>query len=359
MPDSIAIVGFSDRTLPYLKDSAAQEIWTMNHHLFLDEHEPTEKRNLPRVDRLFELHRPDWFTRKEVTLSGEYLEWLKQPHDFPIYMIEAWPDMPSAIPFPREAVKHDLFKHLWRGTENEQEYYTSSAGLMLALAIHMGVPRIELYGIEMETDTEYADQKPAFEYMVGFANGRDIDVILHPKCSLCNATVYGYEGVPHVVRSRLGQLKITYNRLLKKWTQRQERLTQAFNADPENKDPKVHMEAEAWRAMYLGATIAIKTLEEMHDEYISAQNLEEKMSVTREQEDFFKGRTNMSRAAFDEIYNDGAGDIEQAKKAWLEYLDNRATMFAHDGAYQVYKVLRAETRLMKPDPTLQMQILEG
>lgn len=353
--NSVAIVGYANETLCFLKGSKADEIWTMNHHLYLDEKKTPENRDLPRVDRLFELHRPEWFTRKEVPDAIKYREWLGKEHPFPIYMLEKMPEFPSAILFPRQELKHDLFKHLWRGAENEVEYYTSSICLMIGFAIHLGVKRIEFYGVEMASDTEYADQKPAAEFIMGMAMGRGIDIYVHPKCALLKAAVYGYEGVPHVVRARLDYLKIHYQNLEKKATKRE--INDAKNyREGKEKNPWIAMKSEAVMMMHRGVLTAIDTLFLEHDEYVSAQFLEEKINSYTYQRGYFQAETNMVRAKFETRKADN--NLTEAQQLWDTYREKRATMFALDGAIQFFRKLREECRLQKPTHELTLNIVE-
>jgi hypothetical protein len=354
-PKSVAIVGYSNINLKYAKDSKADEIWTMNHHVFLQERMEDGKRDLFRCDRLFELHRPEWFTRKEIPDALLYRKWLQEPKPFPILMLEKMDEFPSAVDFPRDILKKELFSHLWRGDQNEIEYYTSSVSLMIAYAINLGVERIEFYGVEALSDTEYADQKPCIEFMVGMALGRGIDIVFHPTCALCNAQVYGYEGVPHIVQSRLTLLREQYLKLEKEAEAKAVAAKNAFNTGKEMDGPKA-MDAVDWYAMYSGAVKVIEILQSEHDEYISAQFLEEKHNLFKNEEEHFKGKANMAKAEAETLLKQK--NQPEAVKAWKDYQDLRASMMSFSGAIQVIKKLREECRLQRPDHHLMKLIVE-
>ena len=70
---------------------------------------------------------------------------------------------------------------------------TSSVAYAIALAIHRGYERIELYGAEMETNTEYGHQRQGVAFWVGVAVGKGIEVI-HKSDTFWNQPLYGYEG---------------------------------------------------------------------------------------------------------------------------------------------------------------------
>ena len=336
-----------------MKDSKADEIWTMNHHLYLDEQEPEALRNLPRgITRLFEVHKKDWFLRKEIPAAEKYWEWLQQPHPFPIYTIEPIPEIPAAVDYPREALRI-LFEHLWRG-DKQQEYYSSSVAMMFALAIYEGFDRIELYGIEMATGTEYADQRPGGEYWIGYANGRGIDVILHPRCHLCDAVVYGYEAVPHITKERMAALVAHYAGKSKEADEVAKAALQKFNSG-QTKDHREAMAAVAWNAMYLGAYQMLEVLIEQDGTYVSAQHLEEYENKKTLEAERFKADVNVLRAEYNLLtsFRKGSG---RSRKKWDEFIDARAHMYAYDGARQVVHLLREECKLRRPVHELRMQI---
>lgn len=70
--------------------------------------------------------------------------------------------------------------------------FTSTLAYMLALAIYEGFDRIEIYGCELETGTEYQFQRESFATWVGFARGRGI--VVDDKSNILRAPLYGYEG---------------------------------------------------------------------------------------------------------------------------------------------------------------------
>lgn len=354
-PKSVAIVGYSNINLKYAKESNTDELWTMNHHVFLQERTPEDKRDIFKCDRLFELHRPEWFTRKEVPDALLYRKWLQEEKPFPIYMLEQMDEFPSCVEFPRDELKHELFTHLWRGDQNEIEYYTSTVSLMIAFAIHLGVQRIEFYGVEALTDTEYADQKPCIEFMIGMAVGKGIDIVFHPTCSLCNAQVYGYEGVPHILHERLDSLLTHYLGLEKEANVIANKVVQDFNSGVEKDNDKA-MDAVDRSNMYGGAVNIIKVLQTEHDAYVSAQFLEEKYNLYKNEEEQFKGKANMAKAEAETLIKQNKK--REARKVWDRYQHDRGTMMAFSGAIQVLKKLREECRLMKPDHHLIKLIVE-
>ena len=128
---------------------------------------------------------------------GGHLEWLKR-YPGPIYQHKPLPELPNAVEYPLAAVAQTIGSNLYRldGEGNvtsavDEPYLTSSIAQELALAIHEGYEEIWLVGVDLNTDSEYAWQKPGVEYMLGLAAGRGIKVVLPDNCPLLTGGIYG------------------------------------------------------------------------------------------------------------------------------------------------------------------------
>lgn len=207
--DKVAIVGFSTnhRHLAPL-DDPAYEIWGMNNAYL----------HLKRADRWFELHSEDqygWDLRR----PGEHVEWLRR-FKGPLYLINARTDMPNSISYPYDDVIGCV-----------GPYLTSGPALMLGFAMLEGFRHISIFGIDLATHTEYADQKPGFEFLLGMAMGREITVELPQTCELLKGPVYGRgdvnPGGEHRTRKQFeGRLKALAKRKTEAMAQlRQQELT--------------------------------------------------------------------------------------------------------------------------------------
>ena len=91
---TVAIVGFaisSCSLAPYGDERV--EIWTLN--------EAHEQPWMKRADRWFQMHKRDFFEREENLFGKtEHLAWLKEEHDFPIYMQYVEEDVPASVRYP-------------------------------------------------------------------------------------------------------------------------------------------------------------------------------------------------------------------------------------------------------------------
>lgn len=184
----LEICGFcqSSRDLAHYDDPSIA-VWGLNRgYLFM-----------PRADAWFEMHGPHiygWEQRR----PGDHLAWLKA-FPGPVYMHRADPSIPNSVTYPLEAVAADIGPYVWRVGEKTplhdtttEPYLSSSIAMELALAIHLRqFEEIALYGIDLNTESEYIWQKPGVEFLCGVAVGRGIRIIVPDNCALLAGNIYG------------------------------------------------------------------------------------------------------------------------------------------------------------------------
>jgi hypothetical protein len=191
----IAIVGFaaSYREAPY--DDPSVEIWGMNELW----------KYLSRWDRWFELHPRGVFAKEGDRDQAAHVAWLQQLDGTkPVYMLEAHADIPGSVAYPLAA----MTAHFFPG--QDRPYFTSSIAFMLALAIAEQPDWIGLYGIDLASETEYANQRSAAEYFVGLARGRGIEVVIAKGSALLKSSaVYGYDQQPGQSQRVMGRPWLT------------------------------------------------------------------------------------------------------------------------------------------------------
>jgi hypothetical protein len=357
---TVAIVGFARSSLDALKETQADEIWTMNYgSKIIKDYLPSKaglvrpERSLPRIDRLFEIHKEEWIRRDEIPDNAEYWEWLKGEHDFPIYMQDVHPEVPCSVRYPFEAVKA-LFTNL-RRAEKSEVYLTSSFSFMLALAILEKFDRIEIHGVEMATDTEFGYQKPGGEFLIGYALARGIEVILRPSCALCNARIYAYEFVPHISDSRVAEIVTIYQAALAQKETEAQQAAAAFNTKKE-KDYHLVMNATALADGYRGAELVLRQISNEGKGFISRQTLELSLQPFIQKVENWKGKTNQLQAEFNYLHEHGKEKASRAK--WGEFLQARRAMYANDGAVQCLRNLINECDAKRVDHTIRVAISE-
>jgi len=173
----VAIVGFSPSTLDLAPfDDQSWEIWGENQ-LY---------RFIPRATRWFEMHEDPLADQVPGT---DYAKWMREC-PMPLYMIRHNPDYPNSIEYPIEP----LAAHFG-------EYFASSVSYMIALAIAEGMEEIGVWGVDMIHESEYGYQKPACEYLLGYAKGKGIKVHVPAESALLKpygrtGWRYGYHPMP-------------------------------------------------------------------------------------------------------------------------------------------------------------------
>jgi len=158
---------------------------------------------IPRWDVWFELHDTAYLGKTARAETPDeptrHLEWLRaQAPDKPIYMLRRYDEIPASVPYPLEAM-----------TARFGRYFTSTVGYMLAWAIEEIVqqradPRVPepgewigLFGIDLASGTEYEQQRPNAEYLVGYARGLGITVDVPETAAILHAAgLYGFEPPP-------------------------------------------------------------------------------------------------------------------------------------------------------------------
>jgi hypothetical protein len=170
---AVAILGFTDsRNLAPFGDPRF-EIWGINElYRFMD----IEKYGFTRW---FEIHE-----RSVIDADKDHIATLGR-FPLPVYMQQHYPDVTPSVPFPKAEVEEDC------GTQ----YFTSSIAWMLGLALLEGFEEIHVYGVDMAQETEYFEQRPACEFLLGMAAGRGVKIHV-PKTSDLMKTVgqYGWAG---------------------------------------------------------------------------------------------------------------------------------------------------------------------
>lgn len=342
---TIAIAGFSTTTLPALKESKADEIWTLNHAFVMDW-------AFPRFDRVFEIHKLSWALRKGEYKLTKYRDWLSKEHPFPIYMQKKYKNIPSSVRYPVEEVNDLIFGKLIRDGKRNL-YYTSSFGYMLGLAILEKVKRVEIYGVDMTNDTEYNYQKPAGEFMIGVALGHGLEVVLQPNSALCQAQLYGYDRVPAAKRSRAKELLDLYEQLHGTWKKSTEEQAEQYNRR-EVKEPGGYMEAAAMAAMYYGSIQILRKLLAGDEYFFGRQHLEDERHKYVTEEEQWLALTNEKHATYKTyavLDTDGTTGI-----SWKEYLNARWSMYAYSGARQALQKLIDECDMRVVPNELRMEI---
>lgn len=139
-----------------------------------------------KFDRVYEVHSPQAWVREG--LSKEKFDWMKENvthchHGFKTTF--------------KEAEVIDFKKHI----DKYGEYFTSTIAWMLAEAMELKPKEIAIYGVTMSHAEEYAHQKPACSYLIGWAKAQGIKVTAKMSEIMSAPWIYGYEEVPDLFLS--------------------------------------------------------------------------------------------------------------------------------------------------------------
>jgi SAM-dependent methyltransferase len=134
------------------------------------------------------------------------LAWLRT-HPGPIVTSRLHPDYPGLVEFPLEEVVSRF----------PEGYFNSTAAYAVAYAIHLGVQRMTLFGMDFTYPNAHSAEKgrACVEFWLGIATARGIKVSIPKTSSLMDALVphaeryYGYDTVDvHIANAADGSVRV-------------------------------------------------------------------------------------------------------------------------------------------------------
>ena len=190
-PEQVAIVGFGPGRLCAPFGQKGWECWGLNDISYP---------SLDSFDRFFQLHNIKYCRRHYPTwIQNDKLVW-ERSQGLPLYMDRHYKSLPDSVPYPKKDVEK-LTSH--------GKYHTSSFDWMVALAIHLEVKEIALYGVNFSGahlfNGEPLAGRACLEYWLGVAEGRGIKVMVSGGSDLfktvhlagmMSTLQYGFGGEP-------------------------------------------------------------------------------------------------------------------------------------------------------------------
>lgn len=154
------------------------DVWVFN--------EAVSNGTFPQATLCFQMHLPAIWRNPANRNDPGHAKWLMTQTEIPVYMMEKYPDVPSSLKYPIEEILNMV-------GEDPNHFLTSSVPQAMALAAYLGTYKtVEIYGVAMETNTEYQWQREGVAHWYGFLKGKGIKVIFAD--STFKALLYGYEG---------------------------------------------------------------------------------------------------------------------------------------------------------------------
>lgn len=182
---TVALVGGAWSSGPWAP-WGEEEVWCMN-----DQHDKPWCK-VDGVTRWFQIHHKDYIIRN---FEYNHWGWLQEKHDFPIYMLQEYDDVPNSVPYPLRKIQNELIGDFYRGEEKVEKLFSSTVCYLVAQALHENYERIEFFGIELLSESEYAWQREALAFWIGKADTMGVEVWLPESCALLVQPLYGYEEV--------------------------------------------------------------------------------------------------------------------------------------------------------------------
>jgi len=190
-----AIVGFAVQSRSYAPwNNPKIDLWGLNEELawaeWLGNKDPNQrwwKAKEENIAGWIQLHNYATISRSENHNDPNHFKWLKTKHPFPIFMQEKFKEVPSSIKFPIEDIQKEF------RTPDGKIYFTSSISYILCFLYLLGYKRIEIYGFEMASNTEYAFQRPNASWIAGRLRARGIDIYTPPMSNFLSGKVYAFE----------------------------------------------------------------------------------------------------------------------------------------------------------------------
>lgn len=186
-----------------------------------------------RADAVFQMHDPAIWRNPLNRNDPKHYEWLKANDKTDVYMQERYDEVPKSLAYPLDdALKLLERAHFYKNGERKPvRYINSSVDYSLALGISKGYEKIEVYGVELETQTEYFYQRGGFTFWLGVCIGKGIELELYS--SVLDAPLYGYEGEVALEYSmfvdRIAELQPMVTELHKQYLIQVDASSRAFN----------------------------------------------------------------------------------------------------------------------------------
>jgi hypothetical protein len=140
------------------------------------------RQDFKRANILLDIHR---FDAERKGCPPDYFAWLTHCN-IPVYLQDKHPHIPNSYRYPIE-----------KAVNRFGDYFCSSIAYATALGIMSGYEEISFYGIDLQDDSEYAYQRPNAEYLIGYAAGAGVRIVIPNEAMLLKSNHrYGYDRDP-------------------------------------------------------------------------------------------------------------------------------------------------------------------
>ena len=151
--------------------SEEYEVWGLN-----------DVRLYKEVDILFNMH-----YLNTIDSPNKICLIVAEQDNIPLYTIRKYDWLSNSISYPLDEI---VEKH-------GHKYFSSSICYMIALAIHLKVTDLDLWGVCFHSNHKDIWQRSGVEYWLGVATGKGINITIHGESALLQVgadnQLYGYE----------------------------------------------------------------------------------------------------------------------------------------------------------------------
>jgi SAM-dependent methyltransferase len=213
VPDHVAIVGLGPSCATFFEltrglggiSAYCDEVWGIN-----------AIGDVLRCDRVFHMDdmRIQEARAKERPDSNiaRMVEWIRT-HPGPVYTSVVREGYPGLVAFPLQDVLNGRYD-----TNGGAPYFNSTAAYAIAYAVHIGVKRISLFGLDYTMPNAHNAEKgrACCEFWLGIATARGIEVTVPETTSLLDAVeseamrLYGYDCVEVSMRDTDAGVEVTF-----------------------------------------------------------------------------------------------------------------------------------------------------
>jgi len=199
--------------------------------------------------------------------------------------------------YPWKNIVKKLLPNFRWANNSQIEYATSTVAYAIALAIYFEYDQIDVYGIDMESNTEYIYQRDCVAFWTGLALGRGIKVVQHSGAGLYDVPLYGYDGQIYYPPDELDDEEEYLQSEHAKTTAERERIEQA------------EKEVELWSPEYV----------ELHGQLINAVAENERTAGMLEEMKFYREHNpnGVERQQFEQR----AAKARERKAKYLSYMN--------------------------------------
>jgi len=297
-PRSLAIVGSHPDTrenAPY--DDPNFEIWLFNEA-------PQKPEIYKRWDACLQIHLEEVYSSTENWVNKDHWAWLQQDHgNKRIFMQDVDPRVPNSVKYPLEEIL-ELVPY---------KYLRSSPAMALALGIYLGYKRIDLYGSELSSNTEYTYQATNYAFWIGFAHGYGVDLRMNCWEQEFYQPIYGYEGelqiTPEYFEQRVDELEKVHKAKQKAYRKIQGKFERALNE---------HKYQQVGEYSLLLENVAISVGEVAGGLEEAKRYLERTNQISRQEYERVSAQAQLDGEEYEKKMNHEAGKCEYVWNVWQQ-----------------------------------------